>query len=155
MPYCVRHPDEGVFVSDDPALLDVDAVHAFLTTSYWSPGIPRETVARAIANSLCFGLYEAEPDAAGRLIGFARVVTDRATFGYLADVFLLESHRGRGFGVWLVQSLLTHPDLQGLRRLCLMTRDAHALYARLGFEPMRDPSRYMQIHRPDVYAAPR
>lgn len=138
-------------VSDHRSLLDVDLVHRELAASYWSPGIPRDVVARAIANSLCFGLYDtsAPPHAQ---VGFARAITDRATFAYLADVFVLPRCRGNGLGVWMMRSVLAHPELQGLRRVCLMTRDAHGLYAKLGFAPMRDPSRYMEIHRPQVYS---
>lgn len=141
---------EQWLVSDDRALIDLDLVHRTLTESYWSPGIPRDTVARAIANSLCFGMYDTAADRAP-LVGFARAITDRASFAYLADVFVLPHLRGNGLGVWMMQSVLAHPDLQGLRRVCLMTRDAHGLYAKLGFAPMRDPSRYMEIHRPQVY----
>lgn len=137
-------------VSDDPARIDLDVVHRELSQSYWSPGIPRDTVKRAIANSLCFGMYDTSMTPAGQ-VGFARAITDRASFAYLADVFVLPHCRGNGLGVWMMQSVLAHPDLQGLRRVCLMTRDAHGLYAKLGFAPMRDPSRYMEIHRPQVY----
>ncbi len=137
----------GYVVSDDPARLDVASVHNYLSgRSYWAPGVPRETVRRAIGNSLCFGLYGGQAQ-----VGFARVVTDRATFGYLCDVFVEEAHRGAGLGKWLVECVLAHPDLQGLRRLCLMTRNAHALYAPYGFRALPDPARYLEIHRPDVY----
>jgi len=133
-------------VSDDPARLDSATVTRFVTGSYWAAGIPAATMQRAIAHSLCFGLYEGD-----KQVGFARVVTDRATFGYLCDVFVEESHRGAGLGQWLVACVLEHPDLQGLRRLALMTRDAHALYERHGFKPMADPTRSLEIHRPNVY----
>ncbi len=137
----------GYAVSDDPARLDVASVHNYLSgRSYWAPGVPRSTVQRAIGNSLCFGLYHGDAQ-----VGFARVVTDRATFGYLCDVFVEEAHRGAGLGKWLVECVLAHPELQGLRRLCLMTRDAHALYAPFGFRALPDPARYLEIHRPDVY----
>jgi GNAT superfamily N-acetyltransferase len=131
----------GYEISTDRERLDVDYIHAFLTTSYWSPDIPRETVAKAIAGSLCFGLYDPE----GAPAGFARVVTDRATFAYLADVFVDDRHRGRGLGVWLVETVLAHPDLQGLRRWMLATADAHALYARFGFAALEQPERYMLL----------
>ena len=134
-------------VSDDPARLDLERVHAFIAGTYWAANIPAGTLERAIRHSLCLGLYRD-----GELGGFARVVTDRATFGYLCDVFVAPAHRGAGLGKWLVDCMLDHPDLQGLRRLCLMTRDAHALYRGLGFKPMPDPTRYLEIHRPDVYA---
>jgi GNAT superfamily N-acetyltransferase len=133
----------GYEISTDSARLDVDYVHAFLTTSYWSPGVPRDTVARAIAGSLCFGLYA--PD--GAQCGFARVVTDRATYAWLADVFVDPAHRGHGLGVRLVETVLAHPELQGLRRWALATRDAHGLYERFGFTPLPDPSSHM-IRRP-------
>jgi len=137
----------GYEISDDAGRPDAKAVHAFLAgQSYWAENIPRSITERAISNSLCFGLYHE-----GRLAGFARVVTDRATFGYLCDVFVAQEHRGEGRGRWLVACVLQHPDLQGLRRLCLMTRDAHGLYEPFGFREMKDPSRYLEIHRPDVY----
>ena len=132
---------DGYVVSDDPARLDVGAVHRFLSEeAYWSPGIPRDVVERGIAGSIPFGLYA--PD--GAQAGFARVVTDHATFGFLADVFVLDGHRGRGLGVFLVASALEHPELQGLRRIVLATEDAHDLYARFGFAPLAYPERWMQ-----------
>lgn len=133
-------------ISTDPARLDVDTVWGWLRDSCWSPGVPRETVARAIDNSIPFGIFEAP-----RQIGFARVVTDRATFAYLADVFVDPAARGRGLAVWLMQVILAHPDLQGLRRWMLGTRDAHGLYAKSGFRPLGHPEIFMEIHRPDVY----
>jgi len=138
---------DGYELSDAPGRLDLDVVHGFLTATYWSPGISRELVARAVANSLCFGLYRA-----GAQVGFARFVTDRATFAYLGDVFVLPEHRGRGLASWMVGTALSHPDLAGLRRLLLATRDQHKLYARLGFAPLARPERFMEIHDPDVYA---
>ncbi|HEV8001841.1 MAG TPA: GNAT family N-acetyltransferase [Planctomycetaceae bacterium] len=135
------------FISTDRALLDVSLIHAFLSEqSYWAPGIPREVVERSLDNSLCFGVYDE-----GRQVGFARVVTDRSTFAWLADVFVIDAHRGRGLGKWLIESLLTHPDLQGLRRILLGTRDAHGLYAQYGFKPLTDPTRFQEIHRSNVY----
>ena len=133
-------------VSDDTARLDRDAVHAFLSQVYWSAGIPRATLDRAIDGSLCFGLYRE-----GAQAGFARVVTDRATFAYLCDVYVEAALRGEGLGTWLVECVVAHPQLQGLRRFSLMTRDAHALYRRFGFKAMADPSRYMELHVPDAY----
>jgi GNAT superfamily N-acetyltransferase len=123
--------DDGYLISTDPARIDRRAVHAFLTTAYWSPGVPFELVDRAIDRSLPFGLYA--PD--GEQAGFARAVTDGAAFGYLADVFVLEPHRGRGLGKWLVATVLDHPDMASARRLVLATADAHSLYARFGFRP--------------------
>lgn len=136
----------GFSISTDPARLDVAVIHGFLAQSYWSPGIPEATVRRALANSLCFGVFFGADQ-----VGFARVVTDRATFGYLADVFVLPEHRGRGLSKWLVAVVLEHPELQGLRRLLLATRDAHGLYLQLGFKPVAVPGNFMDRHDPDVY----
>jgi len=133
-------------ISTDPALLDRPLIHAFLSGSYWAGGIPRETVDRSIEGALCFGVYEGASQ-----VGFARVITDRATFAYLADVFVLESHRGRGLAVWLMEAIRSHPDLQGLRRWILMTRDAHGLYEKSGFRTIEDPRRCMEIVDRDVY----
>ena len=127
-------------IDTDPASLDMAAVHAYLTRSYWSPGIGFERVQRAAANSLCFGLFHGAEQ-----VGFARVVTDKTTFAYLADVYVLEAHRGQGLSKWLVQTILAHPELQGLRRFLLATADAHGLYAQFGFEPLAKPERMMQI----------
>ena len=138
----------GAFeLSDDPARLDVEAIHAFLRESYWAAGIPREVVERSLRGSLCFGVYEGQ-----RQVGFARCVTDRATYAYLADVFVLPSHRGRGLSKWLMECISAHPDLQGLRRWNLVTRDAHGLYAQHGFTAPRHPERYMEKLDPDVYS---
>ena len=130
-PYCV---------TTDPERIDFDVVHSFLSRCYWAENIPRETMATAIANSLCFSLLRGDEQ-----IGFARVVTDRSTFAYLADVFVLEAHRGQGLGAWFMSVLFSHPDLQGLRRFQLATRDAHGLYQKFGFEAPKDPSRLMEI----------
>jgi len=133
-------------VTTDPSRQDVDAIHAFLTRAYWCEGIPREVVARAVHHSLCFGLFDGVTQ-----IGLARVVTDYATFAYLCDVYVLESHRGRGLGQWLIECVLAHPELQGLRRFNLATRDAHDLYARFGFQPLARPESFMERHKPDIY----
>ena len=133
-------------ISTDPAQLDVDAIHAFLTQSYWSPGIARTTVARAIANSLCFGVFWQ-----GQQVGFARMVTDKTTFAYLCDVYVLEAHRGRGVSKQLMEFIMKHPDLQGLRRMMLATRDAHGLYAQFGFTPLSAPDRIMEVLKPNIY----
>ncbi|MFO1415541.1 MAG: GNAT family N-acetyltransferase [Burkholderiales bacterium] len=133
-------------VAADPARLDLDVIHGFLAASYWSPGIPRDTVARALAGSLCFGLFRDDAQ-----VGLARFVTDRATFAYLADVFVLEAHRRQGLATWMVGVALTHPALTGLRRFLLATRDQQRLYAKVGFAPLAHPERLMEIHRPDVY----
>jgi GNAT superfamily N-acetyltransferase len=133
-------------ISTDPARLDLDAVHEFLAGSYWAKGIPRDTLERSVQNSLCFGIYHGR-----RQVGFARVITDRATFAYLADVFVLPDYRGRGLSKWLMQCILGHPDLQGLRRWMLATQDAHGLYRQSGFTPLKSPERWMEVHHPDVY----
>ena len=134
-------------ISTDPARLDLDVIYNFLTNCYWAKGIPREVVARSSEHSLCFGIY----DGSGAQVGFARVVSDFATVAYLGDVFVLESHRGRGLSKWLMQCILQHPALQNLRRWILLTGDAHGLYAQFGFTPVKSPERYMELHRPDVY----
>jgi GNAT superfamily N-acetyltransferase len=135
-----------LLVSTDRARLDVDQVHRVLATTYWAAGIPRDVVARAIGGSISFGLYER-----GELVGFARVISDLATFAYLADVFVVDAQRGRGLGDWLVESILLHPQLQGLRRFALITRDAGPLYARHGFVAPAEPFGYMEIVDRDVY----
>lgn len=136
-------------VSSDPERLDLDVIHGFLRRSYWSPEIPREVVERALRNSLGFGAYHH-----GAQVGFARVITDRATFAYVADVFVLEEHRGRGVSKLLMQAVMAHPELQGLRRWSLATRDAHGLYRQFGFAPVALPERHMEILRRDIYLAP-
>ena len=145
---CVAHEwrKEAILISDDRSLLDLDVIHGFLAGSYWSEGIPRELLERAIENSISFGVYES-----GRQVGFARVVTDRATFAYLADVFVLEPYRGRGLSKRLIQVITFHPELQGLHRWHLVTRDAHGLYRRLGFCDLRDASWHMEIVAPGIY----
>lgn len=138
---------QGEFeISADPARIDLDTVHGFLAASYWAHGIPRETAQRSIENSLCFGIYHG-----ARQVGFARVVTDRATYAYLADVFVLAAYRGRGLSKWMMDCIMAHPELQGLRRWMLATQDAHGLYLQYGFSALKAPERWMEIHRPDVY----
>jgi len=134
-------------ISTDPARLNFDVIHGFLANCYWSKGIPREVVARSIEHSLCFGVY----DGSGAQVGFARVVSDFATVAYLGDVFILESHRGRGLSKLLMECITQHPALQGLRRWILLTRDAHGLYKKFGFTPVKAPDRYMERHDPSVY----
>ncbi len=133
-------------VSTDPSLLDVAAIHDFLSHCDWAEGIPKKLVERSISGSLCFGLYDGRTQ-----IGFARVITDYATFAYLADVYVLEQYRGQGLGTWMVDCIMAHPDLQGLRRWCLLTRDAHGLYRKFGFTNAKDPGRYMEINHPGIY----
>lgn len=134
---------DGYEVSCDPARLDLDVVHGFLTRAYWSEGVPRDVVERSIENSIPFGLYA--PD--GSQAGFARVVSDRAVVAYLGDVFVSEAHRGRGLGGFLVECVLAHPELQGMRRWSLATADAHGLYRRFGFGPPAVPDIHMTIER--------
>jgi GNAT superfamily N-acetyltransferase len=134
-------------ISTDPARLDLDVIYDFLTNCYWAKGIPRGVVARSIEHALCFGIY----DGSGAQVGFARVVSDFATVAYLGDVFVLESHRGRGLSKWMMECILKHPALQKLRRWILLTRDAHELYRKFGFTAVKSPERYMELHRPDVY----
>jgi GNAT superfamily N-acetyltransferase len=141
---------DGFEISTDPQRLNVELIHRFLAEeSYWSPGIPRSIVERAIENSLCFGVYDPAAQ-----VGFARVVTDRSTFALLADLFILEPHRGKGLSKWLMHRVVGHEDLQGLRRLLLLTSDAHGLYRQFGFEALGNPSRFMEVVRPDIYRLP-
>lgn len=138
-------------VSTDPSRLSLEMIHGFLSNeSYWAKNIPREVVERSIANSVCFGLYHNQEQ-----IGFARVVTDKATFAYLADVFIREAYRGKGLSKWLMEIIQTHPELQGLRRWMLGTRDAHGLYEQSGWSVMDEETRkrFMQRHFPDIYPA--
>jgi GNAT superfamily N-acetyltransferase len=135
----------------DPAQLDVEAIHRFLAASYWARHVPLDLVRRSITHSLCFGIKRHDEQ-----VGFARVITDRATFGYLADVFVVEAHRGRGLGHWLVECVLEHPELQGLRRWVLLTRDAHELYRSHGFVDLDADSapRYMELRPVRGYPDP-
>jgi GNAT superfamily N-acetyltransferase len=142
-------PVDGYEISTDPTRLDIDAMHAYLTRSYWSPGIPRDIVERAARGSLCFGVYQD-----GRQVGLARVITDHATFAYLCDVYVLEEHRGKGLSKWLMREVMAHPALTGARRVMLGTRDAHGLYARHGFHAPPNDGVLMQILRPDMYRKP-
>ena len=133
---------DGYEIDDDPARLDLDVVHGFVTESYWAGGVPRDVVARSVAHSLNLGLYRGESQ-----VGFTRAVTDRATFAWVCDVFVLPGHQGRGHGHWMIETLCAHPDLAGLRRFMLATADAHQVYADCGFTSLGDPDRYMEIHR--------
>ncbi|MCE9619163.1 MAG: GNAT family N-acetyltransferase [Planctomycetes bacterium] len=133
-------------ISTDKTLLDPKAIHAYLTRSYWSPGIPITTVKRGIENSMCFGVYHK-----GEQVGFCRVITDKATFAYLADVYILEEHRGKGLSKWLMEVVQGHENLQGLRKFLLGTRDAHSLYEQFGFKQLANPMNLMEIRNPDVY----
>ena len=130
---------DGYLISTDASMLDLEVVHGYLSRSYWAAGVSEDVVRRSIENSLCFGVYRGEEQA-----GFARVVTDHATFAYLADVFVLDEHRGQGIGKWLLEVILSHPDLQGLRRWMLATRDAHDLYRRYAFTELARPGIFME-----------
>ncbi|HKN13871.1 MAG TPA: GNAT family N-acetyltransferase [Candidatus Binatus sp.] len=135
-------------ISTDRSKLDVDVIHGFLARSYWAAGIPRATVERAIENSLCFGVYDGADQ-----VGFARVISDFATYAYIADIFILEPYRERGLGKELMASIMAHPDLQGLPRWSLGTRDAHGLYVQFGFKPVDNPSPIMmEIVNPEIYS---
>lgn len=134
----------GFLISTDQTLLDIDTIYNYLDgESYWAKGIPKQKLEQAIANSICFGIYLNK-----KQIGFARVISDKATFAYLADVFVLAGHRGVGLSKWLVQTILAHPDLQGIRRWMLATADAHGLYKQFGFNPISKPERFMEIFTP-------
>jgi GNAT superfamily N-acetyltransferase len=133
-------------ISTERTRLDIHAIHAYLSRAYWCEGVPIETVAKAIENSLCFGLFDRE-----RQIGLARVITDKATFAYLCDVYVLEEYRGQGLGKWLMEAVCDHPDLHNLRRFALVTRDAHGLYEKFGFTGLNDATRHMEIARTDIY----
>jgi GNAT superfamily N-acetyltransferase len=135
-------------ISTDPARLDPSAVHAYLSASYWADGIPLDAVGKSLAASLCFGLY-----APAGQIGLVRVITDHATFAYLCDVYVLPAHQGRGLGRWLLRCVMDSPQLQGLRRWLLVTRDAHRLYEQVGFRVAENPDRIMEIVRPELYRA--
>jgi GNAT superfamily N-acetyltransferase len=149
-PYQAQHPS-GFTISTDASQLDVHAIHRYLSEdSYWAKGIPYATVERAIANSLNFGLYA--PD--GRLAGFARIITDYATFAWLCDVFVLPEFRGQGLSKWLMEVVWAHPELQGLRRRILATLDAHGLYTQFGFAPLAAPDRFLEIRQHNPYGAP-
>ena len=138
---------DGYLFSNDKSLLQIEVIHTYLSTeSYWANGIPLEVVEKSISNSECFGVYHT-----GKQIGFARWITDKATFGYLADVFILPEHRGKRLSKVLMQFMLSFPWLKGCRRLVLATRDAHSLYAQNGFEPLSHPDRFMEIVRKDIY----
>lgn len=138
---------EAFSITTDKTKLSVEYIHQYLSTqSYWAPQIPLHTVQRSVEGSLCFGVFYHE-----QMIGFARVITDNATFGYLADVFIDEAFRGQGLSKWLMEVIVQHPNLQGLRRFMLATRDAHGLYRQFGFSDLTYPERWLQIVNPDVY----
>jgi len=135
-------------ITTDKSRLDVAAIHAFLSQTYWSPGIPLAIVKKAIENSLSFGVFHGVEQ-----VGFARVITDKTTFAYLSDVYILDAHRGKGLSKRLLQTIQAHEDLQGLRRFMLATKDAHGLYEQFGFKPLLNPTRMMEVLNPNVYNA--
>lgn len=137
--------NDSYFISTDKSKINRDYVHRFLSGSYWTPGISFEKVNRGIEGSMCFAVYEKMNM---KQMGFARVITDHTSFAYICDLFIDEAHRGKGLGKWLVEAILVHPDLQGLRRILLATRDAHGLYEKSGFIALPNPERYM------VYSPP-
>jgi GNAT superfamily N-acetyltransferase len=135
----------GLTISTDPARLDLDAITDMLSRAYWAQGRTREVIARYVQHSLVFGIYDGE-----RQIGLARIVSDYTTFAWLCDVFIHEDYRGRGLGKWLMETILAHPELQGLRRFLLATRDAHGLYSQYGFTPLENPAGWMEKFNPSV-----
>lgn len=137
----------GYRVSSEREEMNFDFIHNYISRTYWAEGIPKETLKKALDNSLCFGVFSSE----GEQVGFARMVTDQATFAYLADVFIDEAHRGKGLSKWLMQEVHDHPSLQGLRRILLATRDAHSLYQQFGYTPLSSPATFMQKWQPDIY----
>lgn len=137
----------GFKITSNPEDLDIELIHGFISRSYWASGIPRVTLEKSIANSLVWGVYKDS----GEQVGFARVVTDKATFAYLGDVFVLDDYRGLGLSKALMQAVVSHPDLQGLRRFMLATSDAHGLYSQFGFQAVGNPEILMQIWQPGIY----
>jgi GNAT superfamily N-acetyltransferase len=133
-------------ITTDPAKMDIDIIHGYLSRSYWAQGVPRATVQKSIEGSLSFAVLYGS-----RQVGFARVITDKATFGYLSDVFILEEYRGKGLSKWLMEIILGHPELQNFRRFLLSTRDAHGLYRQYGFKDLVSPENWMQVYNPEVY----
>lgn len=138
---------EGYTISSDQNQMDIKSIHDFISTSYWGEGIPLETLTRAIHNSLCFGVFDNEE----KQVGFARMITDSATYAYLADVYILEGHRGKGLSKWLMEEIMSHSDLQGLRRMTLATADAHGLYEQYGFSELAKPEIFMENWKPEIY----
>ena len=136
-------------VTSDSTRIDFDAVYRGLTATYWAKGMPAETLRKAIANSLCFSIFKGDAQ-----VAFGRVITDRATYAYLSDVFVIEAERGNGLSKMMMEAVMAHPDLQGLRRFALLTKDAHTLYERFGFTPSKNPEWYMEIVNRDVYKKP-
>lgn len=141
-----KYKNYKFLISTDKSKLDLGIIHNFLKNSYWARNIPLSIIKKSIRNSLCFGVYKDK-----KQIGFARVISDYATFAYVADVFILETHQGIGLSKWLMKSILSHPKLRDLRRWILVTKDAHGLYLKYGFKPLKAPERFMELHNPNVY----
>jgi GNAT superfamily N-acetyltransferase len=137
----------GYTISSKTKDMDATVIHGYISRSYWAKNIPLPTMKKAIQNSLCFGVFTDS----GNQIAFARMVTDSATFAYLADVFVLEEHRGKGISKWIMKNIIEHPNLQGIRRMALATSDAHGLYKEFGFKALNSPESFMELHQPDVY----
>lgn len=133
-------------ISTNKDEMDISSIHSYLTTSYWATGVPKVTIQTAIDNSLCFGVFNKSQQ-----VGFARLITDTATFAYLADVYILEEHRGKGLSKWLLKEIINYPQLQGLRRILLATSDAHSLYEKFGFKELANPQTFMELWSPNVY----
>lgn len=138
---------EGYRIRSNKSDMNIESIHEFITKSYWAKGIPIDILKRAISNSLCFGVFSKEEEQ----VGFARMITDSATYAYLADVYILEDHRGKGLSKWLMQEIMSHSDLQGLRRMTLATADAHGLYEQYGFTELAKPEVFMENWNPEVY----
>lgn len=138
---------DGYRISTNPDEMDLAVIHGFLSNSYWAKGMPLAVLKKAMEHSLCFGIFSVD----NQQLGFARVITDRATFAYLSDVFIVESERGKGLSKWLMSTIVAHPDLQGLRRFVLVTVDAHGLYEQFGFTPIAHGERFMEVWNPEVY----
>jgi GNAT superfamily N-acetyltransferase len=137
-------------LSTDKSRLDIDVIHHYLSVdSYWAKGIPRHIVEKSLAHSWCFGIYHGNDQ-----VGFGRLTTDYSTFAYLADVFVLPAHRGKGLSKWMMACIMAQPEISGMRRIMLATSDAHGLYAGFGFKPLDAPEKIMQINRPNAYKTP-
>jgi N-acetylglutamate synthase-like GNAT family acetyltransferase len=138
--------NQEYIISSDKSTMDIDAIHSYLSRSYWAKNVPKNTLCKAVENSLCFGVFHNTQQ-----VGFARLITDTATFAYLADVYILEEHRGKGLSKNLMERIINHPELQGLRRMVLATSDAHTLYEKFGFKQLANPQTFMELWTPDVY----
>lgn len=138
-------------ITTDKDKMSIDAIHEYLSRSYWAENVPKNVIAKAVENSLCFAVIAHDEEGNESQVGFARLITDMATFAYLADVYVLEEHRGNGLSKMMMEQIVKHPQLQGLRRIMLATRDAHGLYEKYGFTPLTDQTMFMQLWTPNVY----